>query len=177
MASYSHVDPSCVSGLVFTGNVRLSDFTETDPRYTGNPATLSLTIDGIAAPGHSADLFYNTRLELEIVSPATASFVIHSAYIGNSDWYIPGGPTGWTLSTTYAPTPHLMLIDKPVIGLRGLGTVGNGRSFRVGIKGVPTGGTVVFKTTITATPLAASVSSCQMSVNIMSGEVIAGYLS
>jgi hypothetical protein len=178
MATYSKNDPACGSKdqIVFVGNVHLQNFTETEDRYLSDPAAAVLVIDVIASPGYESVNFHFVTLELKIVGANGARFVDHSGR-NNYHWEVPSdanaNPNDVYWVEKVIATSWLRIREDKTALLSG---PGNGRTYYVGIGGLPGGNALQF--TAFASASETRVTNCELTIaDLKAGETLPGYLS
>lgn len=181
MVTHTKTNVSCDSShtIVYIGNARLKTFVETDPRYVGIPATKELQIDIIAEPGYSGVEFSQIKLFLEIVGPAGAKFVLHGNRIP-FQWHLPHG-TGWTEVNLVGPAAPAAAITSRLLAIPHdpaaiLSGPGNGKTFRIGIRGMNDTDRLEFKASAQVARIVAEAKSCEVKINMGTGESSASYL-
>jgi hypothetical protein len=163
MATYSISNCPTERTIIFVGNVRLRNFSETDPRYLSNPATLEMLLDVIAEESYLNTLFQDMRLTLRILSPEGARFVEHS------------GRNNYERALTSERGDSLRISEREVNLLSG---PLNGKTYYIGIGGVAADATLQFEAFIETNYIRANTSSCVVTVaDLQAGESLGGYLS
>lgn len=171
MATYSF-DPACApesqvvfapSRILFIGNVGFGDYGESDPRYLSDPANAELLLDVIARPGYEGVHFQNMRLYLRILSPAGVRFVEH------------GARNNYARDVLSESSDWLRIREDEVNLLSG---AYNGKTYRIGIAGMPAGATLQFTAFAEAIDVRANTSSCVVTISeLHEGDGIRGYLT
>lgn len=166
---YVKEEPGCHAEILFLGNVELRPFVEQDDFPYYPQASAELIVDTFVREEFLGIEFTDLSLILEITSPTGVQFVEHSGR-DNSLWGIPSDEA-WLEPDPASPTTRLRIRDE----VASVNRSGDGRTHRVGLRGLSRGFAVNMRAVATACKDNISTSSCVLQIqNLHVGDRIDG---